>query len=225
MRLLLIEDEPALARALSTGLSEEGYAVDVAPTLAEAELLAFEVDYDILVLDLMLPDGSGLDLLRRLRRASKAVPVLALTARDQLEDKVLGLDAGADDYLTKPFAFEELMARLRSLIRRRSKPVEEILEIGDIRLDRTRRVLFRAGQAIEVTTREFSLLEYLMLHAGMPLTRGQIAEHVWDLGFEARSNTIDVLVGRLRSKLAPSAPIRTLIGVGYVFDRPGDTAP
>jgi DNA-binding response OmpR family regulator len=225
VRLLLIEDEPALARALSTGLSEEGYAVDVAPTLAEAELLAFEVDYDILVLDLMLPDGSGLDLLRRLRRASKAVPVLALTARDQLEDKVLGLDAGADDYLTKPFAFEELMARLRSLIRRRSKPVEEILEIGDIRLDRTRRVLFRAGQAIEVTTREFSLLEYLMLHAGMPLTRGQIAEHVWDLGFEARSNTIDVLVGRLRSKLAPSAPIRTLIGVGYVFDRPGDTAP
>lgn len=222
MRLLLLEDEPALARALLTGLSEEGYAVDVAPTLREAEKLAFEVDYDVLVLDLMLPDGSGLDLLRQVRAAGNAVPVLALTARDRLGDKVEGLDAGADDYLTKPFDFEELMARLRSLVRRRTKAVEEVLEIGDTRLDRTRRQLIRSGETIEVTTREFSLLEYLMLHAGTPLTRGQIAEHVWDLGFEARSNTIDVLVGRLRTKLAPSRPIRTLVGVGYVFDRPGD---
>lgn len=225
MRLLLLEDEPALARALTLGLTEEGYAVDSAGTLREAEHLAFVIAYDVIVLDLLLPDGSGLDLLRRLRATGSRVPVLALTARDRLEDKVVGLDAGADDYLTKPFAFEELMARLRSLLRRQDKPVSDFLELADVRLDRTRRLVTRSGEAIELTTREFSLLEYLMLHAGAPLSRGQIAEHVWDLGFEARSNTIDVLVGRLRAKLAPSAPIRTLIGIGYVFDRPAGAAP
>ena len=219
MRLLLVEDERRLAEHLARGLREEGYAVDRAGTRAQAEELTAGNDYDLVVLDLMLPDGSGLDLLRAWRRDGVAVPVLVLTARDRVEEKVTGLDAGADDYLTKPFDLDELLARIRSLLRRREAPPRDRLVAGSLVLDRTARRADVAGRALDLTAKELALLEYFLLHRDVVLSRARIAEHVWDAAYEARSNVIDVMVGRLRRKLGSAAgtALETVPGVGYVL--------
>lgn len=186
-----------------------------------------DADYDLVLLDLKLPDGSGLDLLREWRREGVEAPVLLLTAKDLLDDKVEGLDAGADDYLTKPFSFDELLARIRALLRRRAAPPRDILEIGDLRLDRTGRRVERGGTPIELTAKEFALLEFLALHAGQVLSRSAIADHVWDAGYDAQSNVIDVIMGRLRRKIDAGSSerlIQTVPGVGYAL-RPGEGRP
>jgi DNA-binding response OmpR family regulator len=218
--LLLVEDEALLARRLLKGLQEEAYAVDLAATAAAARDLVLENPYDLLILDLMLPDASGLDLLAEWRREGVETPVLILTARDRLEDKLRGFEAGADDYLTKPFAFEELLARTHSLLRRRQAPPAEVLTFAGVRLDRGRREVHRDGRLLHLTPKEFALLEYLMLHAGRVLDRVTLAEHVWDSGYDMRSNVIEVIVGRLRRKLEEGGEpqiLHTVKGVGYVL--------
>lgn len=228
MRMLLVEDEPVLARHLLRGLREAGYAADLAPTYATAVDLAIENEYDVVVLDLMLPDGSGIDLLRDWRSEGLAMPVLVLTARDGVEDKVRGLDAGGDDYLTKPFEFAELLARLRSLLRRPATAPVETLVCVDLMLDRTRHRVERGGRTIQLTHKEFALLEYFMLHPQRVLRRIDLGEHVWDHRYEAQSNVIDVMVGRLRRKLeADGEPrlIHTVKGLGYVLRAPEGAEP
>ena len=217
-----MDDEHRLAERCARGLREEGFAVDTAFTIAQARDRVIEASYDLVLLDLNLPDGSGMSLLRQWRREGFAAPVLILTVKDLLADKVKGLDAGADDYLTKPFAFEELLARVRVLLRRRAAPPRDVIEVGALRIDRTRRRVDRAGQAVALTAKEFALLEYFALHAGRVLSRARIAEHVWDAGYEGRSNVIDVMVARLRRKLAlreSERVIETIPNVGYVFGR------
>jgi DNA-binding response OmpR family regulator len=225
VRLLLVEDEHRLADRLARGLREEGFAVDTAPTAARARGRVVETDYDLVLLDLKLPDGSGFDLLAEWRGEGFAGPILILTAKDLLADKVKGLEGGADDYLTKPFSFEELLARIRVLLRRRAAPPQDVIEIGDLRLDRTGHRAERAGQPIDLTAKEFALLELFALHTGHVLSRAVIAEHVWDSAYDAQSNVIDVIVGRLRRKLGPRSAerlIHTVAGVGYVFRRGGE---
>jgi DNA-binding response OmpR family regulator len=220
MRILLVEDEPLLARRLERGLEEEAYAVDVAASGRRADQLVEENQYDLVILDLMLPDISGLSLLARWRQDALGVPVLILTARDSLEDKLAGFEAGADDYLTKPFAFAEMLARVRSLLRRRQDKPAEVLRFADLELDRSRHRVARGGQPMRVTPKEFALLEYLMLHPQVALGRLTLAEHVWDSGYEGRSNVIDVIVGRLRRKLEDggrSQLIYTVRGIGYAL--------
>ncbi len=220
MRLLIVEDEYRLAQRLARGLREEGFAVDTAPTMARARDLVIETAYDLVLLDLKLPDGSGLDLLREWRHDGVAAPVLVLTAKDDLHEKVEGLDAGGDDYLTKPFALEELLARIRALLRRRVAVPQDVLEVADLLLDRTAHRAERAGRALELTLKEFALLEFFVLNSGRVLSRATIAEHVWSGEYEARSNVIDVIVARLRRKLEASAGARlvhAVPGVGYVF--------
>jgi len=216
--LLIVEDERRLAERLAAGLREEGFAVDRADDLAAARDRAIETAYDLTLLDVHLPDGSGLDLLREWRTEGNATPILVLTANDRVEEKVAGLDAGADDYLTKPFAFEELLARVRSLLRRRAAPPVARLAVGGLLLDRTAHRAERDGRLLELTPKEFALLEYFMLHPGIALGREAIAEHVWDSSYEARSNVIDVIVGRLRRKLeaeGESRLLHTVSGVGW----------
>jgi two-component system copper resistance phosphate regulon response regulator CusR len=216
--LLIVEDERRLAERLATGLREEGFAVDTAADLSSARDRAIETAYDLTLLDVQLPDGSGLDLLREWRDEGRATPVLVLTANDRVEEKVAGLNAGADDYVTKPFAFEELVARVRSLLRRRAAPPVERLEVDGLLLDRTAHHAERAGRRLDLTPKEFALLEYFMLHPGVALGREAIAEHVWDSSYEARSNVIDVIVGRLRRKLeAEGEPrlLHTVSGIGW----------
>ena len=219
MRLLLVEDERRLAERLARGLREEGFAVDAAATRAAARDHVADTAYDLILLDLGLPDGSGIELLREWRGEGLDVPVLILTARDLVEEKVAGLNAGADDYLTKPFAFEEVLARVRALLRRRPAPPRSILEYSDLRLDRDGRQAERGGEPLELTPKEFALLEYFMLHPGVVLSRDRIAEHVWDQAYEARSNTIDVIVARLRRKIESGDHrlLQSVPGVGYVL--------
>ena len=215
-----MEDEHRLGAHLAKGLREEGLATDLASTQERARVLMIENPYDLVLLDLLLPDGDGLALLRDWRREGHTTPVLALTARDLLADKIAGLDAGADDYLTKPFEFEELLARIRALLRRRAAQPKAILDIADLSLDRTARRVHRGGREIELTPKEFALLEHFLLHPGATLTRAEIAEHVWDERFEARSNVIDVMVARLRRKLEAGGASRLLHavpGMGYVL--------
>ena len=223
MRLLIVEDEPALARHLERGLREEGYAVDRAETLAEASELSFATDYDLAVLDLMLPDGNGLELLKFWRDNRKHMPVLVLTARDAVDDRVAGLDTGADDYLTKPFRFDELLARIRCLLRRRAEPIARKVALGELVLDRGAMVATVAGRPLQLTAKELALLEYFLLHPRRVLSRGSIAEHVWDEGWDADSNVIEVLISRLRRKIRAAGGrglLQTVKGLGYALREP-----
>jgi len=223
VRVLIVEDERRLAGRTAQGLREEGFAVDVAALRAEAVDRFIENEYDLVILDLGLPDGDGLDLLRDWRAEGAIVPVLVLTAYDRLDDKIAGLDAGADDYLTKPFAFEELLARSRALLRRVPVPQRATLVFEDVELDRTARLARRAGRELSLTTKELALLEFFLLHPEAALSRETIAEHVWDATYEARSNVIDVIVSRLRRKLEAEGGlrlIRAVPGVGWALRAP-----
>jgi DNA-binding response OmpR family regulator len=219
MRILLVEDEPSAARFIAKGLREATYAVDVAADGSSASEQSQQYDYDAIVLDVMLPGRDGLSVCRELRASGSDVPVLMLTARDAVEARVQGLDAGADDYLTKPFDFRELLARLRALTRRERRPLApERIEIGALAIDVPGRRVFRRGREVVLTSREYALLEYLARHAGEVVGRADIAEHVWDEHYDAFSNVVDVYVQRLRRKLdTPGTPsiIRTRRGQGY----------
>jgi two-component system, OmpR family, copper resistance phosphate regulon response regulator CusR len=223
MRLLLVEDEPDAARMVAKGLREQAYAVDV---VADGEAACYQAsiaDYDAIVLDVLLPLKDGFEVCRQLRRDGLAVPILMLTARDAVEARIAGLDCGADDYLTKPFAFGELLARLRALIRRGARPpLPERLRIADLELDTRAHRVWKRGGEVALTAREYALLEYLARRAGEVVGRAEIAEHVWDENYEPFSNVIEVYVRRLRSKLDdPGAEslIRTRRGEGYELAR------
>jgi DNA-binding response OmpR family regulator len=223
-RVLLVEDNAKLVDSLVRGLRERGYAVDAAPTAGSGEQLAAKHKYDLVILDLMLPDRDGLDVCRGLRRTGLHAPILILSALSATKDKVTGLDAGADDYLTKPFEFEELVSRLRALLRRGSASEAVTLRFADLELDLTKRIAKRASQTIQLTNKEFALLEFFMRKPNATLSRTQIGEHVWDLNFDPSSNVIDVYISMLRRKIDrgfPSALIHTVVGTGYVFaDKP-----
>jgi two-component system OmpR family response regulator len=218
MRVLVVEDEVKMAGLLRRGLTEEGYAVDIAANGADGLWAGTENDYDVIVLDLMLPDMTGLDVCRDLRARGRWAPVLMLTARDAVPDRVAGLDAGADDYLIKPFAFSELFARLRALVRRGPSERPPELVVGDLTLDPAARLVKRTGSRVDLTAKEFALLEYLMQHAGEVLTRTRILEHVWDFAYEGDSNVVDVYIRYLRDKVdRPFGrhSIETVRGAGY----------
>ena len=222
MRVLVVEDEPRLAASLSAGLVGEGHAVDVAGDGAEALWFADEHTYDVVVLDLMLPVMSGTEVCRRLRERGDWTPVLMLTARDGAADMVEGLDVGADDYVTKPFAFDVLLARLRSLARRRVTERPTVLAVGDLELPASRQVR-RGGTPIEVTTREFALLELLMRNAGLVLSKSQVLGALWGFDFDGDPNVVEVYVGRLRRKVDRpfgTQSIRTVRGAGYLLEAP-----
>jgi two-component system, OmpR family, response regulator len=218
MRVLVVEDEVRMAKVIKRSLMREGLAVDVAPDGEQAIWMATAVDYDAIVLDLMLPGRSGFDACRILRERGVWSPVLMLTARDGVEDRVAGLDTGADDYLVKPFALAELHARLRSLVRRGSPPRPTVLCVGDLRLDPARREVHRGEVRIELAAKEFALLEALMRRPGEVLTRLELIEQAWDLAYETRSNVIDVYIRRLRRKLDEpfgTSSVETVRGAGY----------
>ena len=223
MRLLVIEDEQKVASFIRRGLEEEGYAVDHAVDGASGLQIGLQGLHDVIVLDVMLPKLDGLSVLQQLRQANVATPVLLLTVRATIEDKVLGLDAGADDYLTKPFAFEEFVARVRALLRRRAETALPILQVADLALDPARRVVSRGGRKIDLTPREFALLDYFMRNPDRVLTRTMIANRVWDYTFDTTTNVIDVYVNYLRKKIDSghdSKLIHTVRGVGYVMKEP-----
>lgn len=218
MRVLVVEDETKMAGLLKRGLEEEGYAVDVARTGTDAIWLASELEYDAILLDVMLPDLDGFEVCRRLRAAGRWHPILMLTARDGVADRVAGLDAGADDYLTKPFSFNELFARLRALWRRGASERPALIQIGDLLLDPAGRRVTRGRSEVELTAKEFSLLEFFMRHAGDVLTRTQLIEHVWDFAYDGDSNVVDVYVRYLRRKIDHPFgrdSIQTIRGSGY----------
>jgi two-component system OmpR family response regulator len=221
MRILVVEDEVKIARAIRRGLEHEGYATDIAATGEEAILQATEHDYDVVVLDVRIPAPDGFAVCRQMRARNRWAPVLMLTARDSVEDRIRGLDAGADDYLVKPFSFGELLARMRALLRRAPAERPATLRVGDVALDPAAHSVTRAGRPVELSGREFALLEFLMRHAGQVLTRTVMLEHVWDYRYDGDSNVVDVYIGYLRRKLEQpfGAPlIRTVRGVGYILD-------
>ena len=194
MRLLIAEDDPALASFVKKGLEAEHYAVDVCADGEQTRALAEEFNFDVVVLDLNLPRLDGVAVLRSLRTKKPSVPILILTARNRVEDRVQCLDLGADDYLVKPFSFSELSARVRALLRRSHMPAESVLQVDDLKLDRVERLVERAGRRIELTSKEFALLEYLMRNAGRRITRAMIIEHVWNLSFDTCTNVVDVYI-------------------------------
>jgi two-component system, OmpR family, response regulator len=222
MRLLVVEDDVKLVRALQRGLQREGYAVDTAGTGDEALSQARSRNYDAVVLDVMLPGPDGFAVCRELRRDEDWVPVLMLTARDHVKDRIRGLDAGADDYLVKPFDFGELLARLRALTRREPSERPAVIEVGDLRVDPATHVVTRAGRTVELTPREFALLYFLARHAGEVVPRTELLEHVWDETDEGSTNVVDVYVGYLRRKLEQPFRrrrlIRTVRGVGFMLE-------
>ncbi|MGC2032611.1 MAG: response regulator transcription factor [Steroidobacteraceae bacterium] len=221
MRVLVVEDDEKIASFIVNGLKQNGFAVDKAPDGEVALALCGSVNYDALVLDIMLPKLDGLAVLRRIRHDKSLVPVLLLSAMASVDNRVAGLQAGADDYLTKPFAFSELLARIQALIRRATHvALPTTLVVGDLAMNLLTREVTRAGQTIELQSREFALLELLMRHSGRPITKTMILEHIWDYSFDPQTNVVDVLVHRLRSKLEKSFPkkiMHTIRGVGYVL--------
>lgn len=225
MRILIAEDEPKTGSYLKQGLSEAGFVVDIVRDGVDAVHYALTQDYALIILDVMLPGKDGWSVLRALRDARRDVPVLFLTAKDQVEDRVKGLELGADDYLVKPFAFSELLARIRTVLRRGPSKEPDVLRIADLECDLVRRRVTRAGQRIDLTAKEFSLLELLLRRRGEVLSRSLIASHVWDMNFDSDTNVIDVAVRRLRAKIDDSFEhklIRTVRGMGYVLEEPAE---
>jgi len=227
MRILLVEDEPQVASFIRRGLREEQYTVDLAEDGEQGAFLAQTNEYDLILLDWKLPKMSGIEVLRNLREDGITVPILLLTGRDTVQDKVLGLDAGADDYLTKPFGFEELLARVRALLRRRGDMIPTALRVADLEFDSLRHGVSRAGQKIDLTGREYALLEYLLRNVDRVVTRTMLAEHVWEHDFDPLSNVIDVHIARLRRKIDHDHDIKllqTIRGTGYILQTPASTA-
>jgi heavy metal response regulator len=222
MRFLVVEDEKRIADFLSRGLESAGYAIDVAADGNHAIDMVHATDYDLVILDMMLPDMDGLQVLEKIRNRKASPPVLVLSARGGVDDRVKGLELGADDYLTKPFAFVELLARVRVLLRR-GQPTPERLGVGDLVLDCIRRKVVRAGDNIELAPKEFSILEYMMRNRGRPLSRTMIVEHVWDMDYDGLTNIVDVYIRHLRSKIDDKWPVKlihTVRGIGYMLDLP-----
>ncbi|PIQ99439.1 MAG: DNA-binding response regulator [Nitrospinae bacterium CG11_big_fil_rev_8_21_14_0_20_45_15] len=220
MRILVVEDEKKVAGFIKKGLEEETYAVDIAHDGSEGFYLGKENQYDLIILDWMLPEMDGLEVLQKLRQSGIDTPILLLTAKDSVEDKVAGLNKGADDYLTKPFAFSELLARVRVLLRRGQKETKTTLTLGDLTLDLVSHKVKRGDEDIELTSKEYSLLEYFMRNPGKVLTRTMIAEHVWDYNFDTFTNVIDVYINHLRKKIDKNFSkklLHTMRGVGYVM--------
>lgn len=218
MHILIAEDDAALASFVKKGLEAEHYSIDIASDGEQARTMAAEFDFDLVTLDLNLPNLDGISILRYLRTRKPSMPILVLTGRTKVEDRVTCLDLGADDFLAKPFSYSELSARIRALLRRSHLPAESVLTVADLKLDRVERLVQRAGRRIELTSKEFALLEYLMRNAGRRITRAMIIEHVWNLSFDTSSNIVDVYVNYLRRKVddAFSVPlIHTIRGVGY----------
>ncbi|PJJ59790.1 response regulator [Hymenobacter chitinivorans] len=222
MKILLVEDEPKVASFLHKGLTEQTHAVDIATDGVTGLRLALSNPYDLLILDNLLPGLSGLEVCRQVRTQNSSVPILMLTALGETDDKIRGLDAGADDYLVKPFAFQELLARIRALVRRRHEAPtgETLLRLADLTLDPSRKLVQRAGQPIQLTAREFALLEYLLRNQGRVVSRVDILEQVWETSFDTGSNVIDVYINFLRKKVDKDFTpklIHTLVGMGYVL--------
>ncbi|MDI3481044.1 MAG: hypothetical protein PWQ97_699 [Tepidanaerobacteraceae bacterium] len=220
MRILVVEDQSSLLKSIARRLQEDGYSVDTAKDGREGLDFALAVEYDCIVLDIMLPAIDGLTVLRRLRENNVTTPVLFLTAKDAVEDRVKGLDLGADDYLIKPFSFDELLARIRALLRRRSIGRETVIKIKDLILDTNAHTVTRGGRFIELTAKEYAVLEYLMRNRGRVLTRTQIADHVWNYDFEGNSNIVDVYIRYLRRKIDDGFEdklIQTVRGSGYMM--------
>lgn len=224
MRILLVEDEPGIADFIRQGLTESAYAVDVACDGLTGLDYALSAAYDVLILDIMLPKLNGLDLVEELRRRGVRTPTLMLTARDTVDDRVAGLDAGADDYLVKPFAFAELLARIRSLLRRPPLQSGSVLHVADLELDTVHHQVRRGGRVLELSPKEFAMLEFLMRHPNQVLTRTQIGEHIWNFDFCNESNVVDVYIGYLRRKIDKDQRVRlihTVRGVGYRLGEKG----
>jgi DNA-binding response OmpR family regulator len=225
MRILVAEDDAPLASFLSKGLTAEQYAVDLTGDGSEAHHLAREFDYDLLILDVNLPGIEGFQVLKEIRTFKPHLPVILLTGRNKVEDRVKGLDLGADDYVTKPFAFAELSARVRAVMRRAATPAAPVLRVQDLELNRIERIVRRAGRRIELTPKEFALLEHLVRNAGRPVTRALLIERVWNIHFDTMTNVVDVYINYLRKKIDQGFPvrlIRTVRGVGYQIGGPVD---
>src|SRR5881396_3994095 len=222
MRILVVEDEKRIADFVSRGLESAGYAVDVAGDGATASEMAHATEYDLIILDLGLPDLDGLTVLQKIRNRKTSPPVLILSARDAVDDRVKGLEGGADDYLVKPFAFVELLARVRALLRR-GQPAPERLQVADLTLDCVRRKVTRATEPIDLAPKEFGILEYMMRNKGRPLSRTMIVEHVWDMDYDGLTNIVDVYIRHLRSKIDDRFSqklIHTVRGIGYMIEAP-----
>jgi two-component system copper resistance phosphate regulon response regulator CusR len=218
MRILIAEDDEALAKFVRQGLEAEHYSADMVADGEQARTAAIDSEYDLVILDLNLPKLDGVSVLRQLRLKKPTLPVIVLTQRTKVEDRVQCLDTGADDYLAKPFSFSELSARIRALVRRSHLPSESVLQVADLKLDRVQRIVERAGKKIDLTGKEFSLLEYLMRNAGRDVTRSMIIEHVWNLSFDTTTNVVDVYINYLRRKVDDGHPLKliyTARGVGY----------
>jgi len=223
MRILVVDDDARLCAVVARGLTEEGYAVDAAQAGEEGQYLAQVNDYDLILLDVMMPGLDGLSLCRKLREDGSSVPILMLTAKDAIPDRVAGLDSGADDYLVKPFAFDELVARVRALTRRSAPSRSPELALGELRLDTVSRRLTRSGEPTELTSKEYAVLEYFMRNPDAVITRGMIEEHAWNNDFDSVSNLVDVYIRRLRSKLdrpEERSVIETIRGAGYRMRTP-----
>jgi two-component system, OmpR family, copper resistance phosphate regulon response regulator CusR len=221
MRVLVIEDQKKMISFLKRGLKEQGYSVDTAESASAGEILAFENSYDLILLDVMLPDKNGIDVARTIRSDGYTGPLLMLTALSRTKDKIRGLDAGADDYITKPFAFEELLARIRALLRRNNATSSSNLTYKEIELDLVRRKVWRGKKEIELSQKEFSLLEYFLRKPERPVSRTELSEHVWDMNFDPKSNVIDAYMSMLRKKIDgpyEKKLIHTIIGIGYVLE-------